>query len=59
MATVIRAELSKNNKYWISKHRYYELKHFCLQYPEWQKEYSNICMIILSRASLKVARTHI
>lgn len=40
MATVIRAELSKNNKYWISKHRYYELKHFCLQYPEWQKEHS-------------------
>lgn len=40
MTTVIRAELSKNNKYWISKHRYYELKHFCLQYPEWQKEYS-------------------
>lgn len=43
MATVIRAELSKKNKYWISKHRYYELKHFCLQYPEWQKEYSAFC----------------
>lgn len=37
MATVIRAELSKNNKYWISKHRHYELKHFCLQYPEWKR----------------------
>ena len=23
----------------LSKHRYYELKHFCLQYPEWKKLY--------------------
>lgn len=37
MSTVIRPELSEKNKYWISRHRYYELKHFCLQYPEWKK----------------------
>lgn len=37
MSTVIIPELSKKNKYWISKHRYYELKHFCLQYPEWKQ----------------------
>ena len=37
MATKIKPELSKRNKYWISKHRYYELKHFCLQYPEWKE----------------------
>lgn len=37
MATVIRPEISKDNKYWISKHRYYELKHFCLQYPNWKR----------------------
>lgn len=37
MATLIRAEISKKNKYWISKHRHYELKHFCLQYPEWKR----------------------
>ena len=43
MATVIRAEISQKNKYWISKHRYYELKHFCLQYPEWKKVYSELC----------------
>lgn len=43
MATVIRAEISPKNKYWISKHRYYELKHFCLQYPEWKKIYSELC----------------
>lgn len=39
MATVIRAEVSTKNKYWISKHRHYELKHFCLQYPMWKREY--------------------
>lgn len=40
MATKLRAELSGKNKYWISKHRYYELKHFCLQYPFWKKAYA-------------------
>lgn len=34
MGTVIRPETSKKNKYWIPRHRYHELKHFCLQYPE-------------------------
>lgn len=37
MSTLIVPELSRKNKYWISKHRYYELKHFCLQYPEWKQ----------------------
>lgn len=32
----IRPELSKHNKYWIDRHRYYELKHFCLQYDIWK-----------------------
>lgn len=41
MATVIRAEISEKNKYWIDKHRHYELKHFCLQYPEWKKAYAS------------------
>ncbi len=39
MGTTIRPELSEKNKYWIEKHRYYELKHFCLQYPIWKKAY--------------------
>jgi len=39
MGTMIRPELSEKNKYWIEKHRYYELKHFCLQYPIWKKAY--------------------
>ena len=40
MATQIRAAISQKNKYWIDKHRHYELRHFCLQYPGWQKKYS-------------------
>lgn len=40
MATVIRPEISEKNKYWIDKHRHYELKHFCLQYPMWKKAYA-------------------
>lgn len=40
MATLIRPEVSTKNKYYIDKHRHYELKHFCLQYPVWKKEYS-------------------
>lgn len=35
----MRPELSKKNKYWLEKHRYYELKHFCLQYPHWRELY--------------------
>ena len=37
MSTNIRPELSSKNKYYIDRHRYYELKHFCLQYPLWKK----------------------
>lgn len=40
MGTLIRPEISVKNKYWLPKHRYYELKHFCLQYPEWKKNYN-------------------
>lgn len=39
MGTVIRPEISEKSKYWIDKHRHYELKHFCLQYPRWKKAY--------------------
>lgn len=36
MSTVIRSEVSKKNPFWIPKHRYYELKHFCYQFWDWQ-----------------------
>lgn len=42
MGTVIRPELSAKNRYWLPKHRYYELYHFCLQYPEWKKSYTSL-----------------
>ena len=42
MATIIRPEISQRNRYWIDKHRHYELKHFCLQYPIWKKSMCNI-----------------
>lgn len=35
-----KPELSQKNPYWIEKHRYYELKHFCLQYPIWEEAYA-------------------
>ena len=37
MGTQIRPEVSKKNRYWIERHRYYELKHFVMQYPKWEK----------------------
>lgn len=42
MGTDIRPEISTKSKFWIGKHRYYELKHFCLQYPEWRKIYISL-----------------
>lgn len=52
MATVIRAEISEKNKYYIDKHRYYELKHFCMQYSEWKKAYASCCESIIFTSSL-------
>ena len=37
MSTMIRPEIAVHKPYWIERHRYYELKHFCLQYPLWKK----------------------
>lgn len=37
MTTILTPEISKRKQFYISRHRYYELKHFCLQYPDWQK----------------------
>ena len=52
MATTIRPELSKRNRYWISKHRYYELKHFCLQYPGWLKAYKELVVYGVSVSNI-------
>lgn len=37
-----KSELSNKSKWAISKHRYLELYHFCLQYPEWQRQLREI-----------------
>lgn len=37
----VRAELSKKNEYYIPKHRYYELRHFCRQYVNWKLVYKS------------------
>lgn len=42
MSTPFRPELSKKNPFYISKHRYYELRHMCLQYPEWKRALKEI-----------------
>lgn len=42
MATTIRPEVSKKNPYYINRDRYYELKHFCRQYPIWKKAYNGL-----------------
>ena len=39
--------LTEKNKYYIDKHRYYELKHFCLQYREWKKSYASCCESVI------------
>ena len=53
MATVIRAKISEKNKYYIDKHRYYELKHFCLQYNEWKKAYASCNESIIFASGLE------
>ena len=60
MSTRIIPEISKNKPEWIPKHRYYELKHFCLQYPEWKKMVSELNLIksgpeIFSQGSSAIA----
>lgn len=57
MATLIRPEISEKNKYWIDKHRYYELKHFCLQYKEWKKAYAACNESIIFASTIDEYRT--
>lgn len=48
----MRPELSTKNKYWIERHRFYELKHFCLQYKDWKKTYSMLHDMGLSKTTI-------
>ena len=57
MGTTIRPELSTKNPYWIEKHRYYELKHFCLQYPVWKKAYASLNVLAARPMDLAIFKT--
>ena len=37
MSTKIRPEVSKKNEYYVERNRYYELRHFVMQYHDWTK----------------------
>lgn len=50
---LIRAEISEKNRYWIDKHRHYELKHFCLQYPSWKRSYEECNDSIIFASSIE------
>lgn len=52
MATNVRPLISMKNKYWIDKHRHYELKHFCLQYPLWKQTYEDLNDIGVSLSNI-------
>lgn len=58
MSTTIRPEVSEKNKYWIERHRYYELKHFCLQYPIWKKSYAALGSISERPVDLAMIHTN-
>lgn len=53
MSKDIKPTVSFKNPYWISKHRHYELKHFCLQYPEWKRA----CSALDERSRVAVVKT--
>jgi len=38
----LKNELSGKNPYWLSKHRYLELTHYCQQYKEWKNLYQKL-----------------
>ena len=38
MSKATQATVSRKNPYWMPKNRYYELKYFCLQFWDWQKQ---------------------
>lgn len=44
----MKNEISKKNPYWIPRHRYLELKKWCMQYHDWEEEY-NACVYLTSK----------
>lgn len=58
MGTNIRPEISKKKPYWISRHRYYELKHYCLQYHEWMMLYLSCDGVAAAAIGLPQTKTY-
>lgn len=48
----LKPELSNKSKYWIPRHRYYELKHYCRQYPYWKGLYGKLEFKIAERQEI-------
>lgn len=59
MSKSVRAELSKKNKYWIDKNRFYELKYFCLQYPLWKHAYEALDGLQISSYGLTGSKSNL
>lgn len=59
MGTVLRSKLSGKNPYHIERHRYLELKHFCLQYPIWEKAYDALCGLKSRPADLLIFKEQV
>lgn len=53
----LKPETSKKNPYYVSKHRMYELIHFCLQYPEWKKTCNGIDELYFKSPNLDKIKT--
>lgn len=56
MSTVVRPVVGYRNPYYISKERYYELKHFCLQYNEYKRRIAIEGARSLSKSIIEVRR---
>lgn len=54
MGTTVHPEISGKNKYRIDRHRYYELKHFCLQYPIWKQAHAALYSLSKRPADLAI-----
>lgn len=52
MSTAIRPEISSKKRYYISKHRYYELLHFCRQYFEFSIKIQELEQVLLKASQL-------
>lgn len=59
MSTTIRPEVSEKNKYFLDKHRYYELKHFCLQYKRWKTAYAYLDNLKSTNLEEAVSKTNV